>query len=120
RTLVKNYIQKLLDDWTRGTPRDFRAVQIFGEVTRFRGPFDDDPPGCRLYLITLEDHAKRRRTGWLRLGSGWVDSQLVRQNGAKRLPREIKNETDLVKASRAVRASGSARLSPMWDHWLDA
>jgi hypothetical protein len=119
RELVRKYIYKLLNDWTRRSHGGGRAVRIF-EITRFHGPFDDDPPGCRVYVITLEDHDEKRRVGWLRLGHGWVDFQLVPNGRAQRIARQIVRKTDSVRTSRAVFAPGSARVDPMWDHWLDA
>ncbi len=119
RAVVKKFIQKLLDDWTRGSPSDGRAIRIFGEITRSRGPFDDDPPGCKLYQITLQGDDGVRRTGWLRLGPGWVEFQLVRKGPRPEWHREIAHQSEKVGLATAALRPASVQIDPMWDRWVD-
>jgi hypothetical protein len=119
RALVKEYIQKLLDDWTRRSPGGGRAIRIFGELTRSRGPFDDDPSGCKVYQITLEGDDGARRTGWLRLGPGWVEFQLARNRRGHDWGREISYRSETIGSATAALRPASVQLDPMWDRWVD-
>jgi hypothetical protein len=119
RTIVKQYIQKLLDDWTRRSPWGGRTIRIFGEITRSRGPFEDDPPGCKLYQITLQDEDEERRTGWLRLGPGWVEFQLVRIGPDPGWNREVSHRAETAGIAGAALRPASFKHDPMFDRWLD-
>jgi hypothetical protein len=119
RALVKKYIQKLMDDWSRTSARGGSAIRIFGELSRTRGPFGDDRPGCKVYRITLLDASEVRRTGWLRLGPNWVEFQLVPGRGERELSRGVSYETEMNGPASTTPPTGSLRSHPMWDHWLD-
>ncbi len=119
RAVVKKYIQKLLDDWALRSARGGRAIRIFGELTRSRGPFEDDSPGSKVYRITLKDDDKTRRTGWLRLGTGWVEFQVERSRREPGWYREITYQTESAGPPLTADRRVSSPLDPMWDRWLD-
>ncbi len=119
RPLVKKYIQKLMDDWSRRSARGGSAIRIFGELSRTRGPFGGDRPGGKVYLITLLDASEVRRTGWLRLGPDWVEFQLVPDRRERNLHRGVFYETEMSSSAIPALPARSFQFDPMWDRWLD-
>ncbi len=77
RKLVKRFIQKIMDDWSRRSSRGGRVIRIFGELSRLGELFDDDLRSFKIYRLTLQDHLGVRRSGYFWLGEDWAEFLLV-------------------------------------------
>ncbi len=126
--LERKYILRIMNDWTRRSPRGGRVIRIYGalvptldlfvELSRGRR-LVDVPRRYKVYRLMLEDHLGVRRFGFLWLGDDWAEFKLIRSRNDREPDREI------VRAPRALdpaynrRVPYAPKADPMWDRWLD-
>ncbi len=119
RSLVREHVSGLIQDWLAGNAWKYRLVGVWLPSPRTVSPFGAVPEWWKVYQIALEDPSGLVKYGWVRFGAGRVNFQFEAEGQPDALRHDPFDPGRPEPALPAELLPVDVGRNPLWDRWID-